>query len=241
MKTLEELGAKRVTHQEYNVHIINSIQHKYKDLRQKSKPATFALTYSGTPHTLVNNLKFTKEEAERMYNAYHELYKQSDAWLDYQIDKARVLGKAILAFGLNLETNFIGKKETLETKHLVEHEKRTIGNALVQSWGMLNDRAVSDMLDRIDAKGLTQSCLPVCCIHDASYWLIKDDYELLEWFNKNIVEAYEWQGHPDLKSPVKITGELSVFYPSWANEIEIPHNATVEELKELLKCKEQNT
>lgn len=66
---------------------------------------------------------------------------------------------------------------------------------------------------------------------DASYYLVPDDVDIVYWINKNLVECVEWQDHPDIwHDQVKLGGELSVFYPCWANDITLPNHATKEEI-----------
>ena len=58
---IEEIAKNRA-----EVEIINGIKNSHKDLRQRSKGCTFALTYAGTWMTLVKNFGFTEEEAKHI-------------------------------------------------------------------------------------------------------------------------------------------------------------------------------
>lgn len=72
-------------------------------------------------------------------------------------------------------------------------------------------------------------------IHDATYFLIKDDIELLLWLNDILVKAVEWQDDPVIYHPeVGLGGELSIFHPSWAEEIVIPNHCTKKQLLEIV-------
>ena len=66
--------------------------------------------------------------------------------------------------------------------------------------------------------------LPVAMIHDAQYFLIRNDPEVVTWANKNLVKAVQWQDDPAIyHDVVKLGGEFSIFYPDWAHELSIPN------------------
>lgn len=66
---------------------------------------------------------------------------------------------------------------------------------------------------------------------DATYFLIKDDIDLVLWLNTNLVKFIQWQEDPVIAHPqVHLEGELSIYYPDWSNEITIPNGCTKEEL-----------
>ena len=68
---------------------------------------------------------------------------------------------------------------------------------------------------------------PCAQIHDAQYFLIKDDINAIIYANDNVVKACQWQNHPDIAHPdVKLGGTFSIFYPDWSKEFDIPNNAT---------------
>ena len=123
---------------------INSIETKYPDLRQLSKAPTFALTYLGTWSTLVKNCGFSEEVAKQIEANYHKLYVVSDEFIAKRIeDEACKLGYVTLAFGLKLRTPLL-KKTILGNKFTsneAKAEMRTAGNAMGQSYGLLNNRA----------------------------------------------------------------------------------------------------
>ncbi len=80
---------------------------------------------------------------------------------------------------------------------------------------------------------------PCAQIHDAQYYLIDDDLQLLFWVNKTLVKCIQWQNHPDIwHDEVKLEGNLSLFYPDWAHEIELPNNCTKEQFINLIQKKD---
>ena len=227
-----------IPEKDYRVHIINSIKKKYPELRQASKPVTFALTYLGTWRTLVSNLGIPEDQAKQIEARYHELYKESDEWVKQRLDSAKRDGYLTVAFGLRLRTPLL-KTCILEGKNAVkyaEKEYRTAGNALGQSWCLLNSRNANEVMEKVWNSPYKTDILPVGQIHDALYFFIKDDINVLLWFNEVLIKAMEWQDHPDIWHPeVKLGGDLEIFYPDWSHGIEIPNHATKEEIVRILK------
>ena len=72
---------------------------------------------------------------------------------------------------------------------------------------------------------------PCAQIHDAGYALVKDDIGALLFTNEHLTKAVQWQDHPDIAhDEVKLSGELSIFYPNWCEEIRIPIGATADDI-----------
>lgn len=215
---------------------INSIQTLYKKLRQDSKAPTFALTYQGTYKTLMNNCGFSEAVAKGIEAAYHELYAVSDAWVQDKLQQACRDGYVTVAFGLRVRTPLLKQciLGTRKTPHEAEAEGRTAGNALGQSYGLLNSRAAMEFGQRVRRSPYKHDVRPCAQIHDAQYYLVRDDVNLVHWVNRHLVECVSWDKLPEIQHPiVKLGGELSIFHPSWADEITIPNGATVEEIRTL--------
>lgn len=233
IKSIEQCSVK-----EHNVSRINSIKDKYKSLRQLSKSPTFALTYSGTWRTLVQNCGLSEESAKTIEERYHKLYKVSDAWVNNKIQEACKNGYVTCAFGLRVRTPIL-KQSILNLKNTPKEassEKRTAGNALGQSWCLLNVRAGIEFNNRVRTSKYKDVIKPVGSIHDAQYFLIKNSIDVLLWVNKYLVKAVQWQEHPDIAhDKVKLGGELSLFHPDWAHELVIPNSCTKEQLLNLIK------
>jgi DNA polymerase-1 len=225
-----------LTKQQAKVAVINSIQTKYKTLRQASKTVTFAAQYQGTYRTFMNSSGFSEKEAKEIETNYHNLYKQSKLWLDNLLINASKEGYITAAFGLRLRTPILkqilyGKKMPYEAAA----ESRTAGNAAQQSWGLLNNRAQNEFLSRTYQAGYKHDIHPVAAIHDAQYYLIRNTPEIVKFTNDNLIECMEWQDHPDIyHSEVKLGGELEIYYPSWADPIGLPNQASLEEIEDVL-------
>jgi DNA polymerase-1 len=220
----------------HSVASVNSIAKLYKPLRQMSKAPTFALTYQGTYVTLMNNCGFSEEQAKSIDAKYHELYVVSDQWVAAKIEQATKDGYVTCAFGLRVRTPLL-KQVILgnrSTPFRAQAEGRTAGNALGQSYGMLNTRAASEFMKKVRASKYRLLIRPGAHIHDAQYYTIPDDLELLEWMNYHLVKAVEWQEDPAIAhDEVKLGGELSIFYPDWSVELELPNGASQDKIREL--------
>ena len=222
LRAFSYFGKKMLDIDESSVKSINSIADKYPDERQDSKAPTFLLTYGGTYHGLKSNCGFTEVIAKQIEAQYHFLYKVSDEWVASKIEGATKDGYITCAFGLRVRTPILHQTVlgNRKTPNAAKAESRTAGNALGQSWGLLNNRAATEFMKKVRKDPVRRRNIRICCqIHDAQYYLVRDDVEQLKWFNDNIVQAVEWQNHPDIQHPqVKLSGKTEIFYPtSWKN------------------------
>ena len=206
---------------------INSIQTKYKSLRQLSKAPTFALTYQGTWKTLIANCGFTEVIARSIEARYHELYVVSDKWVADKLQQATKDGYVEVAFGMRLRTPLLHQVilGSSKTPYAASAEGRTAGNALGQSWCLLNSRAGSEFMAIVRSSEHRLNIKPCAHIHDAQYYLIKDDIGVISFANLHLVNAVKWQHHAEIWHPdVPLGGDLSIFHPTWNDEITIPND-----------------
>ena len=224
------------SYKEARVQIINSIKKKYKGYRQDSKACTFALTYAGTHITLQKNFGFTEDVAKHIEAQYHELYKVSDEFISNKLTEASQKGYATVAFGLRVRCHkmyqtILGDSKTPRE---AEAEKRTIGNALGQSYGLLNSRAGVEAIKAINNSPYRYSILPAVHIHDAEYFMVQDNAEIICWLNDVLQKAVSYCPPELYYKGVPLGGELSLFYPDEAHELEVPPNCTPEKLYSLV-------
>ena len=212
---------------------INSISNRYPGLRQRSKGPTFALTYGGTSYALINQCGLTGSEAVRIENEYHKLYEHSDKWVAEKIKHASDDGYITVAFGLRVRTPVLAQTilNTANTPYAAQAESRTAGNALGQSYGLLNNRAGIEMYDRILAAEYDIDILPIAHIHDAQYFLVRNELGIVHWFNENLVACMEWQDLPEIQhDEVKLGGDVDVHYQHWAQPITLKNGASMQEI-----------
>lgn len=212
-----------------SVDSINSIQDKYKPLRQDSKTPTFLLTYGGTYIGIMQQLGWPEVKAKDVEVRYHDLYKVSDDWVKAKLDEASKVGYVTVAFGLRLRTPMLHQVVlgNSRTPYQAEAEGRSAGNALGQSWCLLNSRAGSEFMGKVRSGPYRNAIKPCAQIHDAQYYLCRDNIDVIEYANINVVKACEWQDHPDIwHDEVKLGGEFSIFYPDWSKEVTLPNGAS---------------
>ena len=221
----------------FNVIQINSIAEKYKALRNKSKGPTFALTFQGTWKTLVKNIGFSDDEAKEIEANYHNLYQVSDAWVQTQIRKAAQHGYAEAAFGLRIRVPLLEQVVygTSSMPREAAAEARTLGNAISgQSYGLLNNRAAVEFMQKVWASKYRYDIKPVALIHDAIYLLIRDCVEVVEWANRELILSMQWQELPEIQHPtVKLGAALDIFWPDWSNATTLPNNADQETIRKV--------
>ena len=221
------------------VESINSIKKLYPDLRQQSKAPSFALQYGGEYFTLMNNCGFSEPVAKQIEANYHKMYSVSDEWVADKIAIAEKQGYIDTAFGLRIRTPIVGNTilNTSKTPFQATAEARSVGNAVSgQSYGILTNRAVNALMESVWNSEYRQDILPICLIHDAIYLMVRDDVRVIEWVNNHLIKEMQWQELPEIQhDKVKLGAELSIFYPSWANEIVLNNNISQSEIKNAVK------
>ena len=188
----------------------------------------------GTYHGLIKNCGFSEEVAKQIEALYHKLYVWSDNFIAARIQKEAVeQGFVTLAFGLKLRTPLL-KKTVLGNRYTTyeaQQESRTAGNAMGQSYGLLNNRAAVAFMKIVWKSKHRLKIMPVALIHDAIYLIIDDDLETIEFANKHLTKEMEWQELPEIAhDKVKLGGNLDLFYPHWANSITLQPNWTQKEI-----------
>lgn len=213
---------------------INSIKKLFPDVRQDSKAPTFLLTYLGTYHGLMKNCGFSEEASKMIEGMYHELYEVSDTYTEGRIEEAAQLGYTTLAFGLRLRCPMLKRTVDSKSKYAlrgVRAEERTLGNAFGQSYGLLNNRAMVDFMDRVWESEYKYDIMPIAPIHDASYYITVNDVKVVKFVNDNLIDAMKWQEDPAIAhDTVKIGAELDVCYDSWDTPITLPNDASIADI-----------
>ena len=212
---------------------VNSIAKSHKHLRQESKTPTFALTYQGTYITLMQNLGWTMKKAKEIEAMYHTLYAASSAYIDARIVEVAKVGYATVAFGLRVRAPMLYQVVWGSPKvpYQAKKEARTIGNAMGQSYGLLNNRAANEFMEKVWASPFAHDIVPVALIHDAIYLMIREDLKVVEFANTELITSMRWQNLPELQHPtVKIGAALDLFWPSWATPVTLPLMGTQAEI-----------
>lgn len=208
---------------------INSIKKDDLDERQESKGPTFQLTYGGTHFGLMDKFGFSEEKAKAIDTNYHTLYVESDEYKEKRLQEAAELGYMVLAFGLRIRCPLLSKtiRNSNHKARGAAEDERTLGNAMGQSYGMLNNRSMIAFMNKVWASKWRTKIFPIAPIHDASYYVAPDDIEAVDFVNRNLIKEMQWQEDPLIWHPrVRIGAELDIAYPSWAETVTIPNEAS---------------
>lgn len=214
------------------VESINSIKTLFPEVRQDAKAPAFALTYLGTWRTLVKNCGFSKLVAQQIENNFHELYKVSVDWVNAKIDQAKVDGYVTLAYGLRLRTPILQSRPDSSAAGV---ESRTAGNAVSgQSYGMVNSKSTNEFMQEVWNSPHVLDVKPIMQIHDAQYYLVRNDRTLVTWLNERIPFHMVNQTHdlPELAhEQLGLGAELDVHYKGWHQPITLPNRASAGDIQ----------
>ncbi len=161
------------------------------------------------------------------------MYQVSDQWVQDKIKQACEQGYVTVAFGLRLRTPLLKQVMFGSSKMPYEaaKEARTAGNALGQSYGLLNNRAAIDLKSRLDPTPFRTKILPIMHIHDASYYLVENKVENVHWLNIQLPDCMSWQNLPEIQhTTVKLSGDLEIFHPNWTKKYSLTPGASMEEI-----------
>lgn len=184
----------------------------------------------------MNNLGFSDKEASDIERNYHELYKVSDEYVASRLEQASRDGYVEVAFGLRVRTPLL--KQVIwngpRMPYEASAEGRTAGNAMGQSYGLLNNRAAVDFMQKVWESPYRHDVKPVALVHDAIYALVKDNLDVVHWVNQELIKSMQWQELPEIQhDTVKLGAALDLFFPDWAHPLTLPNNASKQEILEL--------
>jgi len=219
---------------------INSIADKYPKLRQDSKASTFALNYGGTSLTLHTNNGLPLEQAVKVEEGHKEMYKVLHSWSQENKITMAKQGYISCAFGLKVRTPLLAKSliDSKITPSSVKAEFRSGNNAVTQSHGLMTTNAGVMFKKRLDNSPYRNQVLLINFIHDAIYLLIKEDAEVIEWVNNNLIDCMVKSGDYQVNgnSEVPILANLEIG-KSWDKQHELPVNCSITEINQILKEK----
>jgi len=213
---------------------INAAVKTHAKWRQISKEPTFLLTYMGTYHGLMKNCGFSLEKAKAIEANYHTLYKVSTDYVNAELDKAAEQGYIEVAFGMRIRTAILHRVAmgTKVTPYMAHKERKTLGNAIGQSWCLLNNRSTIAFTEKVAKSEFREDIYCISMIHDAAYFLIRDDVNVIKYVNDNLIAEMYWQDHPKIQHDiVRLGGELDICLNGWDQTITISNNATLEEIQ----------
>lgn len=193
-----------------------------KAIRQKGKPATFGLSYGAFPPKVAKGLKCTLEEATKIFNSYHqELYVDITKYREeYVLPTVIENGRIHLGLGCYIYSDN------------PEADIRTLVNATIQFWSILTLLTINKMHQLIDEAGLQDDVYCISTIYDSIYYLVREDAEIIKWVNDNLIEVMSKDFMEDQIVKNEAESEIG---RNWADLTGVPNNASIEEIKQILK------
>lgn len=97
------------------------------------------------------NLGWPEDKARSVEENYHKLYQVSDQYVQSRLAQASQDGYVDVAFGLRIRTPLL--KQVIWGSSKIPYEAaaegRWMGNALGQSYGLLNNRAAVEFMKKV--------------------------------------------------------------------------------------------
>lgn len=109
--------------------------------------------------------------------------------------------------------------------------ERSVANATIQFWDHLTLVGLAKIVDRIMEEGYDDDITVHATIYDSLYFEITNDIEIIEWMNRNLIECMTEDFVPNQKIPLVANMDVGT---TWADLKELPNNASMSEIKEVL-------
>ena len=114
----------------------------------------------------------------------------------------------------------------------VGNDERTLFNSVSQAWSILTLIALNEINYRIVEAGYEKDIQICSTIYDSIYTYITPDPEIIRWYNNNI---YEIGGKDFMENQVVPNILTCGIGKTWAQEIDIPIDASIEAIQEILQ------
>jgi DNA polymerase-1 len=174
----------------------------------------------------MKNFGYTEEKSKRVIKAFQDLYPTYLQYVEDKMNEAAIQGYVTGMFGLRCDTPAMHKalNNSKHTPKVAEAEKRTAGNLLGQSVGMLTQRAAIAFMDRVWRSQYRYLIFLVAFIHDAIYLTLPDDPQAIKFVNKWLIHEMRWQDHDYIRhDQVKMESQLDLHRDSWAEAETLPN------------------
>jgi len=195
---------------------------KLSIIRQSGKGPTFKCAYGGMP----DSHKGGVITPEIHYNYHNTLYPGIHNYQkDYVLPHAKANNYSYLGLGLKLRT--VNPNADI----------RTLFNAHSQFWSVLTLLSLARIDEEIEKANLQNDIRIISTIYDSIYFEVREDSKLIKWLNNTLIPIMttDFLTH----QLVKNESNIDIGY-SFAQQIELPNNATIKQINETLqKIKEK--
>ena len=193
------------------------------DIRQRAKGPSFGLQYGAHPPKIANTIKCTLEEAQNIFNMYHnKLYPSVTKYREEcVIPTALEQGYIHLGLGCILNTDD------------AEKDSRTIVNATSQFWSILTLLTINKMHQLIDLAGYQDDILVTSSIYDSIYFSVRNDPKIVKWLNDTLIPVMVTPFVENQKVPNLVDLEIGT---SWADLHLLPNGASIQQINKVIKA-----
>jgi DNA polymerase-1 len=176
----EQILGKGLSHRDLTIQAKEAMDNgnkRVKELRQLSKSVTFGASYGAFPPKIASSIKCSLEEAETIFNAYHnDMYPGITNYREnYILPTSRDNGELHLGLGFKIITDDANK------------DIRTLANSSIQFWSILALLTINKMHQLIDANNLQDDILITSTIYDSIFFEVTADANIIKWLNDTIV------------------------------------------------------
>jgi len=179
------------------------------------------LSYGAFPAKVAASIKCSLEEAEAIFNAYHnEMYPLITEFREEVIARAKEQGYVHLGLGCRIYSSDI------------DGEARTLFNACSQFWSILTLLTIEKLYSEIDKAGYSNDIFITSTIYDAIYFIVRKDAKAIKWLNDTLIPIME----KDFLENQIVHNEANLeIGNSWAKVFELKHNISEEEISDIIK------
>jgi len=165
------------------------------------------------PKKVANSIKIPIEEAEKIFNAYHnDLFPGITKFREsYVLPTTIEHGRCHLGLGFYIKSDD------------PERDIRTVNNANSQFWSLLTALAINKLHQQIDLMGYENDVVVTSTVYDSIYFIVRDDPTIIKWLNDVLVPIMVTDFMTDQIVHNEANLELGT---SWADLIELPNNAS---------------
>lgn len=193
-----------------------------KAIRQKGKAPSFGMQYGAYPPKIASSIKCTLEEAEQIFNRYHnELYPGVTQFREEFVAPTALATKKIhMGLGCYLHTDD------------PKRDIRTLTNGCSQFWSILTLLTINKMHHLIDEAMLSSDILCVSSIYDSIYYQVTAEPSVVKWLNDTLIEVMITPWVENQTVPNEAAAEIGL---SWADLHPLPHNASLSEIESIME------
>ena len=179
------------------------------------------ITYGAYPPKIAKSLKQPLSVGQKLFDRFHnDLYPDSRDYKDkYILPTAKAQGYIHQGLGARISSKN------------PEKDIRTLGNSTMQFWSILTLLAIVKVKKRIKEAGLEKDIFIYSTIHDSITAYIKEDIEVIKWYNENLVNCMLQDFLIDQK--VKLQANLDIGY-IYSECTELPNNCSTEQIQQTL-------